>query len=236
MYIVDAQKSYKEYQGKLPDFEKEKFQRIMREISISTDSLIFDYIKQNSKSYIGLWKLVERFSERGYSELFENAYSYLSKSLQHTFTGKYLFYSLNESKVTGKGRVFPALSLSNTMDRIQKIMVGKEKFTLIDFWYSHCGPCIAEFPDVRDIYNTYKNKSFNIIGISVDREDDKNDWKAAIEKYGLDWEQLWDKDGTNSKKIFVNSYPTNFLLDSNGVIIQKNIKPDQLKKFLEKNL
>ena len=236
MYIKNVQKAHKEFDGKLTDLEKQKFQKIMREILISMDSLVCDYIQNNPKSYIGLWKLIERFSTKGYSELYENAYSYLSKSLQHTFTGKYLFYSLNESKVTGIGRVFPALSLSNTMDSIQKIMVGKEKFTLIDFWYSHCGPCIAEFPDVRDIYNTYKNKSFNIIGISVDRGDDKNDWKAAIEKYALGWEQLWDKDGLNAKKIFINSYPTNFLLDSNGVIIQKNIKPDQLKKFLEKNL
>ena len=173
---------------------------------------------------------------RGYDRKYEVSFSLLDRSLKKTVTGKQLIASLEESKITANGQIFPTMMLLNENKQPQELKPRQEKYTLIDFWFSHCGPCIAQFPELKEVYNTYRDKGFNIIGISVDYENDEIDWRKAIEKHELVWEQLWDKNGKKSGKYYINSYPTNFLLDASGKILQKNIKPDQLKKFLAKEL
>ena len=61
----------------------------------------------------------------------------------------------------------------------------REKYTLVDFWFSHHGPCIRQFDELRYLYNTYKPKGFEIIGISTDDEKYIGDWKGIIKQYNL---------------------------------------------------
>ena len=208
----------------------------MSNYSASKINFIVNYIKQYPNSYVGLWQLAERFSFGGYNKIYEQGYSYLSKSLKNTTTGKAIFSGLMESKVTAVGNNFPAMILLNESGVKSKVTFSQNKYTLVDFWYSHCGPCIAEFPALKELYANYKHKGFNIIGISVDKKDYEDDWHEAIKKHGLVWEQLLDKNGKNADRLFINSYPTTFLLDSKGKIIKRKIKSNELKTFLEKNL
>jgi len=50
--------------------------------------------------------------------------------------------------------------------------------------------------------------------------------------YGLNWGQYLDKDRKEPRKFFVNQFPTNYLLNSSGQIIRKNVSPFELKCFL----
>lgn len=58
--------------------------------------------------------------------------------------------------------------------------VGKSEYTLIDFWASWCGPCIASFPHLKNLYSSYDRDKIEIIGISIDT--DNKAWNKAIEK------------------------------------------------------
>ena len=113
--------------------------------------------------------------------------------------------------------------------------VINRKYTLIDFWFSHCGPCIAQFPMMRNLYAKYKNAGFEVVGISIDKTEDKRAWLDAISKHKLEWKQYWDIDGKEAKRFFINLYPTNLLLDNEGRIIKKNILLEELEIFLAKN-
>ena len=103
---------------------------------------------------------------------------------------------------------------------------------MIDFWFSYCKPCLAQFPKYKEIYNLNKVKGFEIIGISVDRKEDEANWLNTIKKYNLSWLQYLDKNEIVSQKLNIKSFPTNFLLDSNGVIVGKDFSPEDLENFL----
>jgi alkyl hydroperoxide reductase subunit AhpC len=86
---------------------------------------------------------------------------------------------------------------------------------------------------MRNLYARYKDVGFDIIGISIDKSADKKDWLKAIAKHELNWKQFWDIDGKEAEKYFIDSYPTNFLLDSEEKIIRKNILPEELEILIK---
>ena len=109
-------------------------------------------------------------------------------------------------------------------------------FTLVDFWFSHCKPCIKDFPYYKLLLEKYTNIDFNIIGISIDRKSDFNLWLNTIKKYNLNWAQFNDEDGKIANYFNITAFPTNFLLNNKGIIIAKNISIIKLKEFLKEKI
>jgi len=109
------------------------------------------------------------------------------------------------------------------------------KVTIIDFWASWCAPCRAENPNVVAIYNEFHSKGLNIIGVSLDSK--KENWIQAIAKDKLAWNHIsnlkqWVEPIAMQYK--VESIPTTFVLDENGVIIAKNLNSTDLRlKIIE---
>jgi thiol-disulfide isomerase/thioredoxin len=104
---------------------------------------------------------------------------------------------------------------------------------LIDFWASWCGPCRKENPAVKAIYEKYKNKGFEIYGVSLDNNGAK--WKAAIAKDGLTWKHVSELKGWTSsagKAYGVSSIPATFLIDKEGRIVKSGFRSHQLEGLL----
>ena len=107
------------------------------------------------------------------------------------------------------------------------------KYVLLDFWASWCGPCRAENPNVVAAYQKFKGKNFTIVGVSLDNN--KDAWENAIKSDGLAWTQVSDLKGWQSQAAAlynVQSIPSNFLIDTAGKVIAKNLRGKDLEEAL----
>jgi peroxiredoxin len=131
----------------------------------------------------------------------------------------------------------PNLKLKQT-DGVEKELFSlRGKVVLIDFWASWCGPCRRENPNVRRLYSRFKNKGFEIYGVSLDQ--DANRWKGAIAADSLSWYHVSDLGGWQSAAASlyqVHSIPQTFLIDKNGRILGKGLRGEQLEAKLEEVL
>ncbi len=144
---------------------------------------------------------------------------------------------IEAAKKTAIGSVAPDIELPTPDGKTMKISDLRGKYVLLDFWASWCAPCRRENPNVVRMYKKYKDKGFEILGISLDKSKDK--WIQAIQSDGLTWYHISDLKGWQSaaaKLYGVNSIPSTFLLDKEGRIIAKNLRGPALEQKLKELL
>src|SRR5690554_277983 len=143
----------------------------------------------------------------------------------------------NLSKVTmDVGNMAPNFSAPNPEGKLVSLNDIKGKVTIIDFWAAWCGPCRKENPNVVKVYEKYKDKGLEIIGVSLDgapnQKDAKAAWLDAIEKDNLTWHQFSNLAFFNdpiAQQYQIQAIPATFILDSEGNIIAKNLRGPALE-------
>jgi peroxiredoxin len=132
------------------------------------------------------------------------------------------------------GELAPDIDLPQPDGTNLKLSSLRGKIVLIDFWASWCGPCRAEFPNVKRMYTKFKPKGFEIYGVSLDRE--KTSWVTSISSLGLDWKHVSDLkywSAAPAKVYKVTGIPYTVLVGKDGKIIAKNLRGEELENKLE---
>ena len=114
-----------------------------------------------------------------------------------------------------------------------KLSSLKGKVILLDFWASWCGPCRSSNRQLVKLYSKYKDKGFEILGVSLD--ENKKDWIKAISRDKIKWLQINDAGGWDAKTAIdwnIFQIPTSFLVGRDGKIIAMDLEKAELEKAL----
>lgn len=212
----------------------------LKNLGVIFDSLRFDDIKKsreyflaNTKSQLSLFafnRFTTFFAE--YDKV-ESDYNLLPTWAKNSADGQIILKKIKGAKSAQINSI--AKGFKQKTDKGQEFNSEefKGKYVLLDFWASWCAPCRKEHPKLIELYNDYKSKDFEIVSISLD--EDKTAWLNAILKDKITWTQVSDLRGQQNEIAVaygVQSVPTNFLIDTQGKIIAKNLNGEQLKEKL----
>ena len=140
---------------------------------------------------------------------------------------------LDEMRALSVGQVAPDFELPDPNGKMVKLSDLRGKYVLIDFWAAWCKPCRQENPNVVRLYNQYKDKGFEVFGVSLDRT--KEDWVKAIADDGLTWTHVSDLKYFNSaaaELYKIEAIPATYMIDPEGKIIARDLRGPSLENKL----
>lgn len=215
--------------------EKNDFKNRFQKASETKKELQYQYIKLNPNSEFSLGALHEIAGANIDIVNIEPIYNSLSARIRNTIAGKEFAKSIEVARATSVGGMAPLFTQNDTTGKPVSLMSFRGKYVLVDFWASWCGPCRAENPNYVKNYKNYHDKGFEMLGVSLDKEGDKQKWIDAIHKDGLSWTQVSDLQywGNAVSKLYgITAIPRNFLIDPQGKIIATDLRGDDLGKKL----
>lgn len=141
--------------------------------------------------------------------------------------------ALDRMKALAVGQPAPDISAATPEGGELKLSSLKGQYVLIDFWASWCRPCRMENPNVVKAYQKYHKAGFEILGVSLDKDQGK--WVQAIAADGLPWKHISDLRGWSSQPAGVygvSSIPATVLVDKDGLIVAKGLRGPALESKL----
>lgn len=190
----------------------------------AADSIFDASVIANKDDFWGPLLMISQTSylSAGQRELYES----LSDSAKNSYYGRLVYDELYPVGRPGdKMPEFYAVTIDGTKTGLAALCKDK-KYVILDFWASWCGPCRREIPNLKEIYSDFADKGFDIISVSIDKEE--KPWINAVENEGLKWVNIRDIDHSIADKYKVSAVPTMYIVDSEGRLVAENLRGEEL--------
>jgi thiol-disulfide isomerase/thioredoxin len=212
--------------------QEKRIQAEFTQAQAASSAKIKALIPEMGSNLVALWATNFLPAEKEMASLVEIA-NRLDKARPNHPQVRQFVNNLQRLQGVNEGAMAPEIILATPAGPTLALSSLRGKYVLIDFWASWCGPCRRENPNVVKTYAAYKDKGFEIFGVSLDQ--DRAAWLKAIETDKLVWKHVsdlkyWSSAGAQAYQ--VNSIPQTFLLDKEGRIIAKGLRGAALDQYL----
>lgn len=173
------------------------------------------------------------YSDSDYPDFVKQMESFTGDALE-SYHYKLLSEKYDLKKELAINNRMPNFTMRNDLGdtvNLLKTAAGK-RYVLVDFWASWCGPCLKEFKLLKKLHCRYRDKGFDVIGVSIDQDPAK--WKRVLEDENPTWVNVIDSDTCSSTVFGVKGIPDNYLIDNTGKIIARNLHGTELENKIDK--
>ena len=213
--------------------------RCVRGMDAMRDSVFavgVEFIRQHQESPVALY-VAKNLRVRAYDrEKAKEVVGFLPENVKATPMGQQAMKALLEQPLY-VGDVLPDFDVLDVDLKTVKLstLLQKGHYTLVELWASWCGPCRADIPHLKETYQCYHEKGFEMVSISID--DDMDAWLKAVKEEGMPWTQVCGANGKGYKKecmdLFgVSGVPSCVLIDKEGRVISTNARGGWLNEKL----
>jgi len=207
----------------------------LEKLQVRQKEILTQFVKENPESYVSVNSILSIAGRDPQFGEIDPLVKSLSPALQKAAALQPLLMSMEASKKTSVGAMAMDFTQNDPDGKPVKLSDFKGKYVLLDFWASWCGPCREENPNVVQAYNKFKDKNFTVLGVSLDRQNQRDAWLKAVKDDGLTWTQVSDLKFWNNevaRMYNIRSIPQNYLIDPAGKIVAVNLRGADLEKRL----
>ena len=175
--------------GTLTDSILTKLKKQFSDEEANLKILTQKYIQNNTDNISGIYLFLQNsylFSPEEQATIIRDAKPFFKEDpMIRTFSD-----ILEHTRNIAVGMPYIDLKMQNPVGKEVSLSdyIGKGKYVLIDFWASWCAPCRKQMPTLVSLYDRFKDKNFEIIGVSFDNN--KNEWIQYIQNAKLPWPQM----------------------------------------------
>jgi len=247
LFVTQTERLRKEWQSMFDSLAKARtagddlaidriYEQQMPRYQQAVQSLTIQFIQLNPQSYYSA-NLLSYQTQKLPLDSLRQLFELLPHRVRFSNDGKRIGNFIEKADQLLIGKEAPDFTLVDKDGKKLSLRELRGRYVLIDFWASWCVPCRKEHPYLKKVFQMYKDKGFTILGVSLDREVDKEKWLQAVAQDNLVWHQVWDSSGWNSEVVKLynlmgKGIPANFLIGPKGDILAKDLRGDRVEETL----